>query len=195
VPDKTFLVPLADLERGPKTLRVPLTETWLRGAFADTEATPLGDGTLDVSLTKTGEEVMVRGRAGARVTVPCVVTLDPLNFELTAEVFLLLYPERRGEKTGRKKRKDKPKSEEDRELSSEDAARDTYQGEEVVLDDFLREFLLLELPAYPRRSDLPSAEERISSRPLAGSEPSEKPLDPRLEPLLALAGRLKNKKE
>ena len=60
-----------------------------------------------------------------------------------------------------------------------------------MLDDFFREFILLEIPPYPRRSDLPSPEESISSRPLADPDVEAKPLDPRLAPLLGLANRLK----
>jgi uncharacterized metal-binding protein YceD (DUF177 family) len=196
----SFVVRLADLERGPKRVSFPLTQAFLAWVFADTEVEAQGEGSLELELTKTGQEVMVRGRAEAHVHVPCVVTLDPLPFDLKPEIFLLLYPDPKAAAAGDKgkskgKRATKRAEEPEPELSAEDAARDTYKGEEVVLDDFVREFLLLELPAYPRRSDLPSPEEGISSRPLDQPEASEKPLDPRLSPLLALAGRLKTKKE
>ena len=64
-------------------------------------------------------------------------------------------------------------------------------GEEVVLDWFFREFILLEIPPYPRRSDLPSSEESLSSRPLADPPAEAMPVDPRLLPLLGLANRLR----
>ncbi len=202
----SFVVRLADLERGPKRVSFPLTLAFLGWAFDETEVEARGEGSLELELTKTGAEVMVRGRAHADVNVPCVVTLDPLPFELDPEIFLLLYPDPKGAADKGKakagsaprepaKKRGKRAEEPEPELSTEDAARDTYKGDEVVLDDFVREFLLLELPAYPRRSDLPSPEEGISSRPLDQPEASEKPLDPRLSPLLALAGRLKTKKE
>lgn len=202
----SFVVQLADLERGPKRVSFRLTKAFLGWAFHETEAEPQGEGTLELELTKTGHEVMVRGRAEAHVHVPCVVTLDPLPFALNPEIFLLLYPEPKAAHGSAKvkggagprepsKKRGKRAEDAEVELTPEDAARDTYRGEEVVLDPFVREFLLLELPAYPRRSDLPSPEERISSRPLDQPEASEKPLDPRLSPLLALAGRLKTKKE
>jgi hypothetical protein len=180
VPSPTFVVKLADLERGAKVLSAVIPEAWLKRALEDSDAAPVGDGSLELELTKNGGEVMVRGSARAKVTVPCVVTLEPLTFELKPEIFLLLRPapdkdvKRRAgapkkEKAGpapaeapkKKRRKDK----EDPELSSEAAAEDVYQGEEVVLDEFLREFIVLEIPPYPRRSDLPSAEEGLSSRP------------------------------
>ena len=200
----TFVVKLADLERGARELSATIPEAWLKQAFTDTDAVPLGDGSLSVELLKNGQEVMVRGKARASVTVPCVVTLEPLRFELEPEIFLLLKPapeepnpKRRAAATKSKPAAapEKPKKkrrqlDEEPELSSEAAAEDVYRGEEVVLDEFLREFIVLEIPTYPRRSDLPSAEESLSSRPLA-DPPEEKPIDPRLLPLLGLRERLR----
>jgi uncharacterized metal-binding protein YceD (DUF177 family) len=150
--------------------------------------------------------VMVRGNAAAKVSVPCVVTLEPLTFELKPEIFLLLRPapekdmKRRAGATKKEKpgppaaahpKKKRRKDQEDPELSTEAAAEDLYEGDDIVLDEFLREFIVLEIPPYPRRSDLPSAEESLSSRPLA-DPPDEKPIDPRLLPLLGLRERLRS---
>jgi len=184
-----------------------LSEGWLRNALSDAQAEPLGPGEATVELTKTGGLVLVRGHARVKLTVPCVVTLDPVPLELEPEISLELTrdaeaPERpRGSPKADKKHgaeKAKPqkarsarRTKDDPELSSEETARDTYRGEEVVLDDFFREFILLEIPPYPRRSDLPSPEESISSRPLAGPSAEAKPIDPRLAPLLGIASRLK----
>jgi uncharacterized metal-binding protein YceD (DUF177 family) len=206
----SFVVKLGDLEHGPRKVTFPLTEAWLRAALEGSDATP-GDkeGSVTVELTKNGRDVLVRGRAEATVSVPCVVTLEPLSFDLKPEIFLMLEqvappprpkkakdvenqppkPERAPKR--RKMRKDA----DDLELSVEDAAKDTFSGEEVVLDDFVREFILLEIPAYPRRSDLPSAEESLSSRPLAGSATDSRPIDPRLEPLQEILERLRGQSD
>jgi uncharacterized metal-binding protein YceD (DUF177 family) len=206
-----FVVRLADLERDAKEVTFTLSEDWLRRALSDAQAVPLEPGQATVELMKNGELVLVRGQARVKVTVPCVVTLDPLPFELLPEIFLQLardpdpparakgagkadgaekkpggtkHPSERSKKRGKR-------VQEEPELSAEEAAYDTFRGEEIVLDDFFREFILLELPAYPRRSDLPSPEEGISSRPLADPDVEAKPLDPRLAPLLGIANRLK----
>ena len=212
-----FAVPVADLDRGPKSVRFSVPEAWLRQAFADTNAEPVGDGNLEVELLKTGRSVMVRGGAQARVTVPCVVTLDPLPFELSPEIFLLLSPAapeapaarpsppRRGrpqgagpEPAGERKKGKNGKNrgrahgdadDGDLELSGDDAAKDTFDGETVVLDGFLREFLVLELPLYPRRADLPSEPTPAIAPPSPAPEP-EPTVDPRLQPLAAIAKRL-----
>jgi uncharacterized protein len=217
MPTPSFVVRLADLERGPKQVTFTLSEEWLSRELTDAHAVPLEPGTASLELMKTGATVMVRGSARVKLTVPCVVTLDPVPLELAPEIFLELArepetnerakgagkspvkgapaappkaakpkPERRG---GRRRGKDDP------ELSDEEAAYDTFQGEEIVLDPFLREFILLEIPPYPRRSDLPSPEESLSSRPLEGPVAEDKPIDPRLMPLLGLANRLRGAKE
>lgn len=194
----SFVVRVSDLEDGPKRVSYALSEEWLREALGDA-GEPRGPGSASLELMKTGREVMVRGTAHVEVTVPCVVTLEPLPFELDPEVFLLLRPEpgnpdrkkRPGAPEGEKRPvKQKKRKEEEPELSTEDAAADTYNGEEIVLDGFLREFILLEIPPYPRRSDLPSPEEGISSRPLAGAS-EERPIDPRLAPLAGIAQKLR----
>ncbi len=99
----------------------------------------------------------------------------------------------------------------DPELSAEEAARDTYSGEQVALDDFVREFILLELPMFPVREDLRSGAFDASSPHPSGSEAAqpetsstemsgegeepgaERPLDPRLSPLAELKARLEKK--
>ncbi|MFZ5894456.1 MAG: YceD family protein [Myxococcota bacterium] len=212
----SFVVPAADLERGPRSISWVLDEGWLKGVFAETEAVPQGNGSLEVELSKNGREVMVRGRANATVTMPCVVTLEPLNIELEPEIFLLLapapsvLPPNRASRAAKavpvsrggrpppggaaKGRKKEPEGGPEQELSDADAARDTYDGEKIVLDEFLREFLLLELPMYPRRSDLPS-EQSPAIAPPSQEAPSAAPVDPRLMPLARIASRLRDQKK
>jgi uncharacterized metal-binding protein YceD (DUF177 family) len=209
----SFVVRLADLERGAKEVTFTLNEDWLRRALSDAEAEPLEPGQASLELMKNDHVVLVRGHAHAKITVPCVVTLDPVPLDLRPEVFLELEREpepvrarpgakadpvaapgkgpeqKKAAKRGAERRAKRGK--EDPELSPEEAAHDTFKGEEIVLDGFLREFLLLEIPPYPRRSDLPSPEESISSRPLADPKVEAKTLDPRLAPLLGIASRLK----
>jgi uncharacterized metal-binding protein YceD (DUF177 family) len=208
VAESEFAVPLADLESGPKHLESVISEEWLRRTFEGTDATPVRPGRLDVEFSKNGREVLVRGRAEVDVTVPCVVTLDPLPFKLEPEILLLLTrgpeesggsrrqgkagpqaaKEKQGAKPAGKKGKRSKAWSEEPELSASEAAADTFSGDEVVLDRFLREFILLELPMYPRRSDLPSPEEAAIG---PGPQPEgSRPLDPRLSPLAELAKRL-----
>lgn len=201
-----FKVPLADLEQGPKSVDFDLSLGWLADAFAGTEATAVEPGLLSVEVSKNGREVMVRGRAQVQVTMPCSRTLEPVPIALTPEIFLMLSQAsatRPGRSTARRKKgrgapptaETKPKKDrgwdDDPPLDSQTAASDTFSGEEVVLDPFVREFLLLDLPMFPVRSDLPPVDK--AAIPPAPSDQGEVPIDPRLAPLQAIAERLRKK--
>jgi uncharacterized metal-binding protein YceD (DUF177 family) len=213
---RSFVVRLADLERGPRKVTFSLSEEWLAQALGEANASPVGPGSATVELQKAGATVMVRGAAEAKVTVPCVVTLEPVPVELKPEIFLQLVrdpePHDRPKAAAKHPTKGRPEAKEAKskggarekgeggragkswnepELTDDEAAYDTFKGEEIALDDFFREFLLLEIPPYPRRSDLPSPEESLSSRPLEGPPGEAKPIDPRLLPLQGLANRLR----
>ena len=212
-----FVVPVADLERAPRTVTFTLDDAWLRQALEGTEATPREAGTVTVELTKSGKDVMVRGRLQAALSMPCVVTLDPLDIDLSPEIFLMLAPAA-SDPSGKAAKKRAPASkdqapegrgaasrkrhaaedeEEGEELEATAAARDTFEGSQIELDPFFREFLLLDLPMFPRRSDLPSTEGPAIGPRLVEPESGEQEpaIDPRLQPLAALRSRLRESKE
>ena len=205
-----FLVPVADLERGPKRISWQLSKAWLQRALEGSGADPRTDGSLDLELTKNGPEVLVRGTARASLAMSCVRTLEPVDIELQAEIFLLLLqlpdaesPNRKqrqrhqpkGRKGATKKPEHSPKAGnwgEDPVLSEEDAARDSFRGERLELDEFIREFILLELPMAPMRSDL-HLEPDAASCPPSAEQDAPSQLDPRLAPLAAIASRMRQK--
>lgn len=211
-PRHAFTVRVADLEYGDREIDEEIPMAWLETAFAGSEALPRGPGRLSATVAKSGRDVMVRGHAVAAVSMPCARTLDPVDVDLDAQIFLLLTlaspapspaakrPRRQKEAAPQKtakQRRDGPKAAPPpEELEDSDAARDTYDGEEVVLDGFLREFLLLELPMVPLRPDLRSDGATGISGPSIPDAPSEqtgKEIDPRLAPLAAIASRLSEK--
>ena len=217
----SFIVPVADLERGPRTVTFTLDEAWLRKALEGTDATPRHAGSATVELSKSGRDVMVRGRVEAALSMPCVVTLDPLDIDLNPEIFLMLSPapsepralsnraakRRAGQGAERAEAKDPPRGgasrkrggdeelEEGELLDATAAARDTFDGSQIELDSFFREFLVLDLPMFPRRSDLPLAEGPAIGAPPPEPGEHEPVIDPRLQPLAALRSRLRDSKE
>ncbi len=208
-----FSVTIADLEKGPKEVSWDLPTAWLEQALADTDATPQGAGKVEAHLSLNGREVLVRGRIALGVTMRCVRTLEPIDVELQPELLLLLEPPpmpagtgtRRqrpgGPKQQRKRQSMEPTSdtkgwEHDPPLGAEDAARDRYDGEKVVLDEFIREFIVLELPMAPRRSDLPSEPDAATTPAPQDREAADgPPVDPRLAPLVEIASRMRKTKE
>ncbi len=222
-----LVIPVADLELGPKHVEFVLSEAWLRRALEGTDATVTAPGKLEVTLNKNGPSVLVRGQILADLTMACVVTLDPVPVPVRTELVLMLSPKsgattaheshvarRRARpeaktaeapekpsktapaKTIRARLNDKKEGrwDETPTLSDEIAGQDTYDGHQIVLDEFVREFVILELPMFPRRSDLPT-EQTAANPPLpADSQPGgPKPLDPRLSPLAELKSRLEQK--
>jgi uncharacterized metal-binding protein YceD (DUF177 family) len=226
-----LVIPVADLEQGPKHVIFELSEAWLQRQLQETGATVIRPGKLDVTISKNGGSVLVRGQIEADVTMACVVTLDPVPVPVRTELVLMLSPKsgattaheshvarrkarpeskdpKSAEKTGKiglktsTERPARPKNnvkgdgrwEDAPVLSDEEAGQDTYDGHQIVLDDFVREFVILELPMFPRRPDLPT-EQTAANPPLPADSQAggEKPLDPRLSPLAELKSRLEQK--
>jgi uncharacterized protein len=176
-----FVVSAGELDAGGKAFVRTIPRDWLVGAFAETEAKPLGDGLVDMRLSKSGADVVVHGKVKAEVEVPCSRCLDPVRITLAPEISVLFEPASR---TGKKARSDEA------ELTTTEADVLPYDGENVILDDVLRDDLVLDIPMIPLCSEgcpgIASAAEASKAETRG-----EKPLDPRLAPLL----RLKKQKE
>jgi uncharacterized protein len=203
VHETLFSVPVRDLERSDQRRSWEIPPAWIDWALTDSEARSDGTpGKLELYLKKTGREILVKGRARAGVTMSCARTLEPVAVALDAEILLLLSPRptapagpaRPGKRQrGRGEPGPAPRDADADDgaaeaLSAEEAARDEYSGETVQLDAFVREHLLLELPLFPVRSDLPFESDAATNTPPdeSGAAP-----DPRLAPLAALASQLK----
>jgi uncharacterized protein len=192
-----FTVSVRDLERADQRRTWELPSEWIDWAMAESEAQSDGSvGRLEVYVKKSGREVLVKGEALATVTIPCARTLVPVPVKLEASIELYLSPRptpasgSEGTKAGRRRRPREERQadlEKEELLSAEQAGRDEYDGETVALDDFIREHLLLELPLFPVRSDLP-----FDPTPATDTRPDEPgpALDPRLAPLAALASQM-----
>jgi uncharacterized protein len=201
VKEPLFSVPVRDLERSDQRRTWEVPPAWLDSALAGSEARSDGtSGTLELYLKKQGREILVKGQVRASVQMPCARTLEPVPVALDAEILLLLTPSTPGPagtpRPGRRQRAPKVEPTAEIEavdekspeiLSAEEAARDEYSGDYLQLDPFVREHLLLELPLFPVRSDLPFNSNAATDTPPddSGAAP-----DPRLAPLAALAIQL-----
>ena len=210
----SLIVLLADLEKGPRQKTWVLDQKWLNDALRDTEATSRDAGSVEATISKNGMRVIVRGRIAAPLSMPCARTLDPVEVDVDTELMLVLSPARGvtpapQRKRARKKtehsagelvaigRKAEPgRVTKEREISAEEAAEDVYSGTEIVLDPFVREYIILELPMVPLRSDLRGQDKpAIPAPPEDAIADAGKRIDPRLAPLAVVAGRLKHEKE
>jgi len=199
-----FLLDLQDLDAAGKNLKAPIPVVWLRGALEGCELSPTDEpGSIDLRYSRSGTDVILHGQAKVTLQIPCARCLNPALLPLDIELSLLLVPAtgpkgdfargRKATKEAAKATKDaKPKeapkpaakaakepAEPEYEMQSGDADLDVYDGDEVALDPFLREAILLEVPPFPLCSE---GCRGIAPPP---SEESQGPsIDPRLAPLL-----------
>src|SRR5258708_11287714 len=192
-----FVVPIHDRDVDGRDASVPTTVAWLRGALEACEMQPAGrDGRLEAHFTKTGNDVLVQAQVDVELAIPCARCLKPVELRPNIELALLLHPAAAAtppnRRPGSKKGPERSGAEDpEGDFSPDEADFDTYEGDEVVLDRFVREAVLLESPIFPLCSE---ACEGI--RPASETSPSSQGAvtDPRLLPLLELAKR-RNMKE
>lgn len=181
-----FSFPVSNLDAGGQQFQLPVRAAWLRGVLEGTAvAAAEKDGELDVRLSKSGVDVVIRGTLAADLVVPCSRCLEPAAIPVREEISLLAVPasEARG---GRDRRGADEDEEAQEDLGEADVI--AYEGETIVLDDLVRDELLLGIPMIPLCSEAcPGIRpERPSSDATRAADES---IDPRLRPLL----RLKNK--
>lgn len=180
-----FLIPTSELDAGGREYSFPLRAPWVRGVFEAHEATTSGkDGRVEVRASKSQGDVIVHGTLEADLVVPCARCLEPTQIALQSELSVLYVPASQL----------KGKEGEDEELAGEDADTLPFSGETVVLDDLIRDELLLGVPMIPLcREDCPGMAPAPNQEG-EGKGEDAKPIDPRLAPLLAFSARKRENK-
>lgn len=182
-----FEIKISDLDAGAREYDLPIRAAWLieqMPELASVDA-PIAttDGRLQFTADKSGDDVLVRGTARATIQVACGRCLAPAQVECNAELAILLSP--RGDTL-----RPPPGEEDDDDMSAEEEDHEVFSGDEILLDDLVREHLVLEVPMQPLcRPDCPGIEvpEAVKGpkhleAPVGGPD-----IDPRLAPLLALS--------
>jgi uncharacterized protein len=175
-----YTISVADLDAGGREYRFPVRAGWVRGALEGHEATTSGeDGELVVRASKSGTDVVVHGSLDASLTVPCARCLEPAQLKVHSDLSVLYVPASKLAPPGGNGA--------ERELSDEEANTLPFEGETVVLDDLVRDELVLEIPMIPLCSE--DCAGMAPASPAQGT--GDKPIDPRLAPLLDIAARKK----
>lgn len=182
------------LDEGGRSVRVPLPAEWLTRKLAEvlepgTTISASQDGGVDLHLGPAGgEQFLVQGQVFATLDMPCGRCLGPAKCAVTGEMSLLLVPTAQDRKRAPKgKRASESEGEFEFDPSEADVA--TYDGETVILDDVVREAILLEIPISPLCSEACSG---MAPSPTVAHEAAVD-IDPRLAPLAALRDRLGHK--
>jgi uncharacterized protein len=181
-----FVLKVQDIDDRGKDYEFPLTGEWLDSALRETplrRAPSAPEGRFSLHAQRNGQEILVRGQLQAELLVECSRCLGDTAVHVHAPLTALLSsgPD--------------DADPEDVELSTEDLDRGRFVGNEVVLDELVREHLVLECPMQPLCSDeCPGIQIPDHVRP-----PSEdfggRGVDPRLAPLQQLRGKLSGNKE
>src|SRR5258708_11978966 len=92
-----FSIPAHELDAAGRRFRFPIRAAWLRGALEGTDVTASRtDGELDVRVSRSGSDAVVRGTLAAELHVPCARCLEPTPVAIREEVSALAVPGRRG---------------------------------------------------------------------------------------------------
>jgi uncharacterized protein len=112
------------------TLDVPITSEWLASACPDLEAHP-GPGGLSLRgrLSKSGDDYLLLGRLAGALETPCARCLEPARVPVDAQVAMTFVPADEGD-----------------DLEEDDVDVVGFAGNEIVLDDELRDEILLAIP-------------------------------------------------
>jgi uncharacterized protein len=177
-----FVLHVPDLEESGKHYRFAVPVRWVQsvlegsGMRADLAA---GDGSLEVRAGVTGKDVLVTGKLRSRLLAECVRCLEDAGVDVDADLAILFS---RGAT--------KPKSEAaEVEVDPDEADREVFSGDDIALDDIVREHLILEVPMQPLcAADCAGIPIPEHVRPPADF--GQDAPDPRLEPLERLKAKL-----
>jgi uncharacterized protein len=171
-----FFVPARDLDAAGRQFRFGVRAPWIRGAVEGTNIEAAGrDGEFEVRVSRSGTDVVVRGTITAEVIVPCARCLQPARVVVREPVSALFVP-------GSASSTSRQVAREEEEAPPDDADVIPYDGETVVMDDLVRDEILLGIPMIPLCS-----EACAGIRPETTDGPAVGGIDPRLLPLLGLA--------
>lgn len=187
-PAHEFAIPVSDLDAGGRPFAAPVRQEWIRSVLEGTHVSPAAstpDGALDLRVSKSGTDVVVRGSLRAELTVPCARCLEPARVPVSVDLSALAVPassmkEAHGAAPSKGAKDD---DDTDRDLPPDQDEVIPYDGDTVVLDDLVRDELLLGIPMIPLCSD-----DCPGMSPVPGVQPeaAEEAIDPRLRPLLRL---------
>jgi uncharacterized metal-binding protein YceD (DUF177 family) len=185
----SLVIPIHNLDTQGKDFVFTLDQAWLDGVFEGTGVrgdAAAKDGSVEVHAQRNGREILVHGKAHARLITECGRCLKDMPLDVACDLAALYAP---AEGTVRPSKED----EELADIDPDAPDREYYTGEKVAIDELVRDYLLLEIPMQPRCEagwSCPNLEvpEHLRGAEGVHSESSgEGRIDPRLIPLMKLA--------
>jgi uncharacterized metal-binding protein YceD (DUF177 family) len=185
----SLVIPIHHLDTHGKDYVFALDQAWLDGALQGTGVrgdAAANDGAVEVHAQRNGREILVHGKARARLVTECGRCLKDLPLEVACDLAALYAP-----KEGTAHAQDD--DEEDADVDPDSPDREFYSGEQVAIDQLVRDYLLLEIPMQPRCDlgwscpNLDVPEQMRGADGVHSESSGEEHIDPRLMPLKKLA--------
>jgi uncharacterized metal-binding protein YceD (DUF177 family) len=145
-----LVIPLHDLDTHGKDFSFSLDESWLNAVFAGSGFkgdVSQGPGRVDVHAQRNGQEILVHGHAKARLLGECGRCLKDMPIDVQADIATLYAP---ADPSNQARRSARAREDEDIEIDPEAPDREYYSGDQVVIDDLVRDYLMLEVPMQLR---------------------------------------------
>lgn len=182
-----FVLHVKDIDDAGKDYAFAVSQAWMQQVLGDTDLRPGGqdDGQLRLHAQANGLEILVTGHLRAGLQTDCVRCLAPVPVDVDAPFTALMVP------TGARNLPP------ELELTAEDLDLATYEGSDIVLDDIVREYLVLEAPMQAHCA-APCEPVQVPERLRPPADVFGGPdtaVDPRLAPLLKLKTELPDTKE
>jgi uncharacterized protein len=145
VVEQYLVIDLHDVPAHEGTWTFVLPRAWAAGAFQDCEVEPTDeDGRVEVEVTQTGKDFLVRGKVRVVVAATCVRCLKPTPVVIDAPIAVLFVPGVKAAPAAA------PLGDEDETEPDEGPDVEHFQGQQLVLDTYVRDTILLEVPMSPR---------------------------------------------
>lgn len=141
----TFVLQIQDLDESGKDWSFEISAGWLKAALNDSDLhahVGMAPGQLKVHAQRSGVDVLVQSRINARVFAECSRCLEDVPLDLGLDITTLFAPiQTRGQEP------------DEYDPLEEDFYRDYYSGSQIILDNLVREHLILESPMKPLCSE------------------------------------------
>ena len=190
-----FELQIHDIDESGKSYEFELTPAWIESTLAEAhlQADPSAPASsLTVHAQKNGQEYLVEGHVKAALVTECGRCLGVAKLPVDTR-FASLFARGASQPAHGAAAEDLEVDDED----DEDLSREAFSGHSIVLDELIREYLVLEVPMQPLCSpDCQGISVPKHVRPpedVFGS--SEAKVDPRLAPLLRLRDKIPPNKE
>jgi uncharacterized protein len=140
-----FVIDVGDVPQHEGTWVFPVPREWCADALRDADAQPADEeGRLEVEVTHAGSDFLVRGSVQVRLDATCVRCLRPTPIAIDAPISVLYVagPIVEAART--------EEDEDDEPAPDEGPDVEHYQGTKLILDPYVRDTILLEIPMNPK---------------------------------------------